>query len=444
MSKNSNKRSNSSTEELYSKAKKYIPGGNSLLSKRREMFAPGQWPAFFDTAKGIVVTDLEGHEYRDFSHFSVGTNTLGYGNENVDAAVYRCIQKGNMSTLNAPEEVYLAERLVKLHPWSSMARFARSGGEANSIAIRIARAYSGKSKIAFCGYHGWHDWYLAANIENSKNLDKQLLSGLSATGVPRELEGTVVPFNDGDLDTLEAMISRGDFAAIKMEVMRSKAPSREYLQEVRNLADKHGCLLIFDECTSGFRETFGGLHLKYGINPDITVLGKTLGNGYAITAVLGTEPVMNCSQSTFISSTFFTERLGYVAALASLDEMERVKSWEVISNKGSIFKDRVSALFNKHGLKANISGMDALVSFNVDHADPIAAKTYITQEMLAEKFLAGNLFYPSIAHTGKDTDEFFLSLDKVIHKLSLIISSKDDIRNHLNGPVCHSTFQRLN
>jgi glutamate-1-semialdehyde 2,1-aminomutase len=429
---------------LYARAIDVIPGGNSLLSKRREMFAPEQWPAFFESAKGIVVKDIEGREYRDFSHFGVGTNTLGYGNTNVDSAVLDCIKKGNMSTLNPAEEVYLAERLVKMHPWSAMARFARSGGEANSIAVRIARAHTGKSKIAFCGYHGWHDWYLSANIQDSNNLDKQLLSGLSAVGVPKELASTALPFNDGDLEGLEELLTGGDVAAIKMEVMRSKPPSVQYLKEIRILADQYKCLLIFDECTSGFRETFGGLHLKYGVDPDLTVLGKTLGNGYAITAVLGTKPIMLSSQATFISSTFFTERLGYVAALAVLDEMEQTRSWEVISQKGAMFKSRMSALFAKHGLDVNINGMDALVSFNVSEVDTSAAKTYITQEMLREGFLAGNLFYPSIAHSESDTDDFFVSLDRVIMALSLIVKSKDDIVRHLNGPVCHSTFQRLN
>ena len=431
-------------EELYLRAKKNIPGGNSLLSKRREMFAPHQWPTFFETAKGIVVTDIEGKEYRDFSHFGVGTNTLGYGNENVDAAVKSCIAKGNMSTLNPPEEVYLAERLIELHSWAGMARFARTGGEANSIAVRIARAYTGKSKIAFCGYHGWHDWYLSANLQDSKNLDKQLLSGLSPVGVPKELQSTAVPFNDGDLNALEAVLAKGDVAAIKMEVMRSRAPSLSYLKDIRGLADKYSCLLIFDECTSGFRESFGGLHLNYGVSPDLTVLGKALGNGYAITSVLGTETVMNASQSTFISSSFFTERLGFVAALASLEEMERTKSWKVISKKGADFKCRIKPLFQKYNLTLNINGMDALISFNVQHPESQAIKTFITQEMLSENFLTGNLFYPSIAHSDKDIDDFFISLDKVICKLSSIIRGKDNIKNHLKGPVSHSTFQRLN
>ena len=431
-------------EDMYVRAKKYIPGGNSLLSKRREMFAPDQWPTFFDTAKGIVVTDIEGKKYRDFSHFGVGTNSLGYGNENVDAAVKNCISKGNMSTLNPPEEVYLAERLIGLHSWAGMARFARTGGEANSMAVRIARAYTGKSKIAFCGYHGWHDWYLSANLQDSSNLDKQLLTGLSPIGVPTELCSTAIPFNDGDLNALEVVLKKGDVAAIKMEVMRSKAPSLGYLKDIRVLADKYRCLLIFDECTSGFRESYGGLHLNYGISPDLTVLGKALGNGYAITSVLGTETVMNSSQSTFISSTFFTERLGFVAALASLEEMERTKSWEVISKRGADFKRRIKLLFQKYDMALNITGMDALVSWNVQHPQSQAIKTFITQEMLAENFLAGNLFYPSIAHSDKDVDDFFFSLEKVTRKLSSIILGKDNIMNYLKGPLSHSTFQRLN
>lgn len=430
--------------DLHARALNVVPGGNSLLSKRREIFAPDQWPAYFESAKGIEVVDLDGNQYRDFSHFSVGTCTLGYGHDVVNREVIRCVQKGNMSSLNCPEEICLAERLSKMHPWSDMARFARSGGEANSIAIRIARSFTNKSKIAFCGYHGWHDWYLAANLEDPKNLDKQLLAGLSPVGVPKELASTAVPFYDGDLQGLEEILSKGDVAAIKMEVMRSKPPTKEYLLSVRGLADKYKCLLIFDECTSGFREAFGGLHLNYDVSPDISILGKTLGNGYAITAVLGTKPVMLASQATFISSTFFTERLGFVAALATLDVMESTQAWRVISKKGQVFKDRVKSVAEKHGLKIDVSGMDALVSYNIDLPSRLEAKTFITQEMLSEGFLAGNLFYPSIAHSDEDIEGFFLSFDNVLGKLKKIILSGKDIRSYLKGPLCHSTFERLN
>jgi len=438
------KNSKDTIEDLHSRAKQCIPGGNSLLSKRRELFAPEQWPAFFSSAKGISVTDIEGKTYRDFSHFGVGTNTLGYGNKNVDSAVLDCISKGNMSTLNPPEEVYLAERLLQLHPWAGMVRFARTGGEANSIAVRIARAFTGKSKIAFCGYHGWHDWYLSANLVDSENLDKQLLAGLSTAGVPNELVSTAIPFNDGDLENLERILKMGEVAAIKMEVMRSQEPSLQYLKDIRLLADKYQCLLIFDECTSGFRETFGGLHLKYGIAPDLSILGKTLGNGYAITAVIGSKPVMHVSQSTFISSTFFTERIGFVAGLATLSEMEKEKSWKTISEKGASFKEKLRKLCKLHNLDIEITGMDALVTYNFKCSNPTQYKTYVTQEMLKHNFLVGNLFYPSIAHSDQDIDDFFTSFNQVLKKLSKIITAGENLKKYLDGPVCHSGFQRLN
>jgi glutamate-1-semialdehyde aminotransferase len=341
-------------------------------------------------------------------------------------------------------ELEVAELIVDMVPSAEMVRFAKNGTDATSGAIRVARAYTGRDKVAVCGYHGWHDWYLSANLQDSKNLDKQLLSGLSTAGVPRELESTAVPFNDGDLNALEAVLVNGDVAAIKMEVMRSRAPSVKYLKDVRGLADKYKCLLIFDECTSGFRETFGGLHLKYGVSPDLTILGKTLGNGYAITAVLGTRSVMESSQSTFISSTFFTERIGFSAALAALDEMERLKSWQMISTTGVNFKSRLRGLADQFSLDVNISGMDALVAFNFKYKNPAEAKTFITQEMLKANFLTGNLFYPSIAHSKRDTDDFFASLSIVLGKLATIISNKEDLISHIDGPVCHSGFQRLN
>ena len=199
--------------------------------------------------------------------------------------------------------------------------------EANAISIRIGRALSGRDKVAVCGYHGWHDWYLAANIRNEGALDKHLLKGLPIQGVPKSLEATNFPFRYGDLEGLKELFANEDIGIVKMEVSRSTAPDVSFLAQVRELANNHNAVLIFDEYASGFRETFGGIHLKYGVNPDLMTLGKALGNGYAITAVLGTKEVMEAGQSSFISSTFWTERIGSVAALETLNVMEREKSW---------------------------------------------------------------------------------------------------------------------
>jgi len=212
-------------QELYKKAKTLIPGGTMLLSKRPEMFLPELWPSYFSKAKGCSVWDLDGKELIDMSIMGIGTNTLGYGNDMVDAAVMKTIKKGNMSTLNCPEEVFLAEKLIEINPWADMVRFARSGGEANSIAIRIARAASGKDKVAICGYHGWHDWYLSANHNDGDELSGHLLPGLSPNGVPKNLKNSVYPFNYNNFEELLSIVENNDIGVIKMEVVRNFGPS---------------------------------------------------------------------------------------------------------------------------------------------------------------------------------------------------------------------------
>src|SRR5690606_13671436 len=243
-------------QKLYRRAKKIIPGGTMLLSKRPEMFLPDQWPAYFSRSKGCTVWDLDNNSYVDMSIMGIGTNTLGYGHPEVDEAVLKIVRDGNMSTLNCPEEVYLAEKLVELHPWADMVRLARSGGEINSIAIRIARAATGRDKIAICGYHGWHDWYLSTNLKDDQNLDGHLLPGLEPLGVPKGLTGTTLPFNYNKIEELEQIVAGnpGQIAAIKMEVSRNSGPEDGFLDKVRKIASENNIVLIFDECTSGFRE----------------------------------------------------------------------------------------------------------------------------------------------------------------------------------------------
>ena len=430
-------------QKLWKRAKKIIPGGNMLLSKRAEMFLPNQWPAYFSKAKGCKVWDLDGNEYTDMFLMGVGTNTLGYGRPEVDDAVRVTVDKGTMSTLNSPEEVFLAERLVGLHPWSEMVRFARSGGEANAIAIRIARAASGKDKVAFCGYHGWHDWYLSANLGAEQNLDGHLLPGLQPNGVPRNLMGTVLPFSYNRFDELESLVRQHDIGVIKMEVSRNAGPADGFLERIRHLATEKGIVLIFDECTSGFRETFGGLHLKYGVEPDMAIFGKALGNGYGITAVVGRRDVMEAAQTTFISSTFWTERVGPTAALATLEVMESVRSWEKITGIGLRIRDGWQQLADKYGLKISHWGLPALAGFTIESSNALAYKTLITQEMLVKGYLAGNSVYACIEHTAPIVAGYFEALDPVFGLIRECEEGRD-VGGLLKGPVCHAGFTRLN
>ena len=430
-------------QKLWKRAKQVIPGGNMLLSKRAEMFLPEQWPAYFSKAKGCKVWDLDGNEYTDMFIMGIGTNILGYGHQEVDDAVRKTIDAGNMSTFNCPEEVYLAEKLIELHPWAHMARLARSGGEANAVAIRIARAATGKDNVAICGYHGWHDWYLSANLGDDKNLAGHLLPGLAPNGVPQNLRGTVFPFNYNNYSELEALVNAHDIGVIKMEVVRNMGPEDNFLHKVRKLATARGIVLIFDECTSGFRETFGGLHKKYGVEPDMAMFGKALGNGYGITATIGKRAVMEAAQTTFISSTFWTERIGPTAALKTLEVMERVKSWNTITQTGLNIRQGWQKLADRLGLKIDHWGLAALTGFTFQSPNALAYKTLITQEMLVKGYLAGNSVYVCTEHTPEVVNGFFEALDPVFGLIKECEEGRD-VMSLLKGPVCHGGFKRLN
>lgn len=433
----------SAGQKLWKRAKQIIPGGNMLLSKRAEMFLPDQWPAYFSKAKGCKVWDLDGKEYIDMSIMGIGTNTLGYGHPEVDAAVQQTVIAGNMSTFNCPEEVYLAEKLIELHPWADMVRLARTGGEANAIAIRIARAASGKDKVAICGYHGWHDWYLSANLGDDKHLDGHLLPGLEPKGVPRHLQGTVLAFNYNKIEELEYLVNNHDIGVIKMEVMRNEGPQDNFLQKVRQIATERGIVLVFDECSSGFRQSFGGIHKLFDVEPDIAMFGKTLGNGYAITAVIGKREVMEAAQSTFISSTFWTERIGPTAALKTLEVMGREKSWEQITKTGLDITAKWKALSLKYGLLISTNGIPAFTGFSFNSKNALAYKTLITQEMLKKGYLAGTSVYSCVEHTPEIVNGFFEELDPVF---ALVKECEDgrDVMDLLKGPICHASFKRLN
>lgn len=431
-------------QKLWKRAKQVIPGGNMLLSKRAEMFLPEQWPAYFSKSKGCKVWDLDGNEYTDMSIMGIGTNILGYGHPEVDDAVRRTIDAGNMSTLNCPEEVYLAEKLVELHPWADMVRLARSGGEANAIAIRIARAASGKDKVAICGYHGWHDWYLSANLGDDANLTGHLLPGLEPNGVPQNLRGTVFPFNYNNFAELLTLVNQHEIGVIKMEVVRNHGPEDNFLHKVRQLATERGIVLIFDECTSGFRETFGGLHKKYGVEPDMAMFGKALGNGYGITATIGKREIMEAAQSTFISSTFWTERVGPTAALKTLEVMERTHSWEQITQTGLAITEQWKALAEQHGLSITTNGLPALTGFSFNSPNALAYKTLITQEMLSKGYLAGTSVYVCTEHTPEVVERFFENLDPIFALIKQCEEGNQDVLSLLKGPVCHGGFKRLN
>lgn len=429
--------------ELWDKAKAYIPGGSQLFSKRAELFLPGGWPCYYTRAKGCEVWDLEGQCYIDMSYMGIGSCVLGYADDDVNEAVLSVIQTGNITTLNAPEEIKLAEILCQLHPWASMVRYARTGGEAMALAVRIARAHTGKDTVLFCGYHGWHDWYLAANLADDRSLDGHLLPGLNPAGVPRGLKGTALPFAYNDTEAfLELMSTQAEkIGAVVMEPIRSHEPKPGFLEAIRYGTSELQIPLIFDEITAGFRLSNGGAHLALRTEPDIAVFAKGMSNGFPMAAVLGRREVMEAAQDTFISSTYWTDRIGPAAAIATITKFRKCNVATHLITSGQRVKEGWAEIAARHGVQIEIGGIDPLAHFSFKN-DPLVMKTLFTQLMLEQGFLATNAYYASHAHHADQIDLYLQAADRAFARLAEA-SEHGRAESCLKGPVCHSGFTRL-
>ena len=433
--------------ELYLQAKKVIPGGTQLLSKRPEMFLPDLWPAYYSKAKGCRIWDLDGREYIDVSYMGIGANVLGYANDEVDEAAKAAIDKGGMCTLNAPEEVYLAQALLELHPWAGGVRYAKAGGEAMALAARIARAYTEKDIILFCGYHGWHDWYLSANLSNKNALNDQHIAGLEPLGVPAGLAGTNLPFHYNHIEEFNALMEKhkGKIAAVIMEPIRNAYPKEGFLEKIREATRKAGIVLVFDEITAGFRLCAGGSHKVLGVEPDMAVFAKGLTNGYPLSAVIGRKDVMEASQGTFISSTFYTERVAFAATLKNIELYQKYKVWEKQDEYGVMVLEGWEEKAKKNGLNVKVEGIHPLVHFSIwGKENTLVYKTFFVQEMLKRGYIASNAFYTSYAHSQELIKEYLENVDDVYRMIAEINRKDETVESYLEGSVCHSGFGRLN
>ena len=433
------------TNRMQEKAGALIPGLTQLLSKRPDRFSLGIWPAYFSKAEGAYIWDLDDNRYLDMSIGGIGANVLGYADPDVDAAVLEAIRLGTSCSLNCPEEIELAELLCNLHPWAEMVRYARSGGEAMAIAIRIARAHKKRDKIAFCGYHGWHDWYLAANLGSEDALGDHLMSGLCPAGVPIGLKDTAFPFRYNHVDELENIVTRHgkDIAAVVMEPVRSVQPVPGFIEGVRALADAAGAVLIVDEISAGFRLTTGGAHLiLFEESPDMAVFSKALGNGYPISAVVGKKTVMQAAQSTFISSTSWTERIGPAAAIATIRKHEKLKVHEHLIALGEIVQKGWLEAADRHGLPIHVAGIEPMSHFVFDSKDKQLMKAYFIQLMLEKGILASTLFYAMFAHTVEDVETYNAAVDQAFAEIRAVVDA-GVLDRRLKGLPSATGFQRL-
>lgn len=431
-------------QELWKRAIGVIPGGNGLLSKRPDRYASDLWPAYFSKAKGCKLWDLDGNEYIDMAQMGIGTAILGYSDEDINAAVQEAIEKGVNTTLNAPEEVELAEKLLELNPFAGGVKFTRTGGEAMAMAVRIARAYTGCDKVAFSGYHGWCDWYIATNLSGENNLTGHLLPGLSPKGVPKGLIDTALPFEYNNIDALRALIEKHkDIGTIILEGARYEFPTDKFLSGIEKIAKEYNMIIVLDEITSGWRYTSGGVYKVNGFSPDIVVYGKAMGNGFAISAVIGKWEIMDVAQDTFISSTFWTERVGFVAGLATIKKLIENKVWEHLINIGTQIGLGWQDLAEKHGLKLKVTSFKPLISMKFDYGkDTASVATLFIQEMLKRGFIASTSVYVSYAHTKEVVDQYLIKVGEVFAIIAQAIKS-GTVAEKLETKVKEEGFKRL-
>uniref|UniRef100_A0A7C2P280 Aminotransferase class III-fold pyridoxal phosphate-dependent enzyme n=1 Tax=Schlesneria paludicola TaxID=360056 RepID=A0A7C2P280_9PLAN len=370
---------------LYARALELIPGGTQLVSRRPDRHAQGVSPVYAASAQGARFRDVDGFEYIDWIS-GIGAILLGYADPIVDAAVREQIARGTIYSVNHELEVELAEELCRSIPCAEMVRYAKCGGEACAMAVRIARGVTGRDRILFCGYHGWHDWYLAANLDAANSLNAHLFPGIEPIGVPQSLAGTAVPFPYGDPNALGELLDRhrGTIAAVILEPLRSEWPPEGYLADVARLAAAHGAILIFDEVSTGLRFGPGGAQGRLGVTPDMAVFAKSLSNGYPMAAVVGRREVMQPAARMFISSTYWSDTIGLQAALTTLREVRRRDVAAQLQAFGAKLKEGLNRAAQTSGCPVRATGIDLHPRLEFDLADTSLrsqATTLYIQEM---------------------------------------------------------------
>jgi len=404
---NKNKHSVQRSLELYEQADALIPGWTQLISRRADQFAHGVSPIYAQHAKGSKFTDVDGRQYIDWVN-AVGAVVLGHADDTVDNAVIEQIRKGSIYTLNSPLELELAEELNATLPSSQMVRYTKAGGEACAVAVRIARGSKGRDLILFSGYHGWTDWYQAANFGVDPESGEYPFAGIEPTGIPNVLAGTAVPFKYGDLQDLERLLNThsGNVAAIMMEPMRSDLPPKDYLEGVQRLAKAHDVVLIFDEISCGFRLAVGGVQAYLGVTPDMTVLSKSMSNGYPMGAVVGSREVMAPAKHMFISSQYWSDCVGLSASLTTIRELKRRGAQTRFEEIGEQLRTALNGAINNAGLEGECTGVYAnpVLSLTLPEGDERKVATLFIQEMAKQGIHCQLSFKATLAHSSEDIE----------------------------------------
>ncbi len=428
---------------LYAQAERLFPYGTQLLSRSPRTAVFGEAPIYFHHAKDAHFWDVDGNEFIDCG-MGVGPVILGYCYGPVDAAVKEQIDRGVLGTINNATEIEMAQAICEMVPCAEMVKFCKGGGEADAIAVRLARGYTGKDMVLFCGYHGWHDWYLAANLESDSSLDEHLRPGIIAKGVPSVLAGTSIPFEYNNLDSLKNTLEKhsGNVACIIMEPMRFKQPKDGFLEDVRQLANDHECVLIFDEVVTGFRMALGGAQEYYGVTPDLATFGKAIANGYSLAAVAGREKILSGQYDNFISSTYYSDTISLAAGIAVLKELRTKPVVETLDKNGSQLINGINRSAKKHDLKITAEGRLNQFHLSLNYGEQTGKiETLFMQEMISRGVYCSGGWYMCYTHTQQDVDTILAATDETFEILAKAIAH-DVVDDPVRAPVRELVFRR--
>ncbi|HLC96356.1 MAG TPA: aminotransferase class III-fold pyridoxal phosphate-dependent enzyme [Candidatus Nanoarchaeia archaeon] len=418
--------------ELWQRAEPIIPCGTQTASKGPDQFVKGVYPIYLQKGKGSHVWDVDGNEYIDYP-CSLGAIFLGHAYPPVVKAIQKQAEEGIIFSLMHPLEVELAELLIKHIPCAEAVRFAKNGSDATSAAVRIARAYTGKDKIAFCGYHGWQDWY-TIGTEKTK-------------GIPNVLKEYLFKFQYNNIDSLKKIFeeNKGEIAAIIMEPVITEAPKDRFLEKVKELAHENGALLIFDEMVTGFRFGLGGAQKYFNVIPDLGCFGKSIANGMPLSVVAGRKEIMEECKNIFFSVTFGGEAISLAAAVATIKEVEQKDVIDHIWAVGKKFNQQFNALAAELDVPVKCVGFPPRQNIVFSHEDSAKLKTLFLQETIKQGVLIGNVIFFNYSHSEEDLqktmDACKIALTKIKGGL-LKANLKDLIEGELAGEVFRQRSER--
>ena len=420
------------SQQLLAKAEQVIPLGSQTFSKSKVAYPANVSPMFITRGDGCQVWDVDDNQYTDFVSGLLSVS-MGYNNKSINEAVCSQLTNGITFSLPHPLELQVAEQMVELIPCAEMVRFGKNGSDATSAAIRLARAFTKRERVAVCGYHGWQDWYIGSTTRD--------------LGVPESTKALTHTFKYNDISSLEVLLKQhtNQFAAVIMEPMNVDYPAPDYLNQVKQLCQQHGTLLVFDETITGFRFDIGGAQRLFDVKPDLATFGKGMANGFPISAVVGRRDVMMLMEDIFFSGTFAGETMSLAAANAVLTMLTNQEILPHIHRMGELLLTELKQLISHHNAEhfLSVSGHPSWSFFHIgatQHYDAMTLKSLYLQEMLANGILINASHNLSFAHKEQDIRTLIDVYSKVIPKL-VDVSQNKTLEQHLQGDVIQPVFK---